>query len=183
MIDGANIEQGLNIKTEVAFSPNSIQAAIIENTPEAKKAPPHFREAVGKIIGAWFDPKSFEQDPTAYERLGVRTFKKYMPTSGDLVYRLVWKKFGTPNMTGDGSKQALRNYEFFTRVFETAHLSLFALYTAAITEELQAGRLDKAAVITGLNTLVNVYPIMVQRYNRSRLYKAINKVHEHEKNK
>jgi hypothetical protein len=179
------VEQGITIATTEQLKPqnsmNVINKAIEVSTPEAEKAPPWFREVVKKIADAWFDPKSFEQNPKLYEKLGVRTFKKYMPTSGDLVYRLVWKRFGAGDQI-EPTLESMKSYEKYTRLYEGIHLTALGIGTATMTEQLLSGQIEGAVFTAAINTLVNVYPILLQRYNRSRLYKVINKMESREKN-
>lgn len=153
-----------------------VDEAIQSQTPEAEKAPPWLRQVVKKVTDAWFEPKSFEQNPEVYEKLGVRTFKKWMPTTGDVVHRVFWKRLGMGDFVKPNSIESLKNYETFTRVYEGIHLSFLAVGAATLAANLQAGNIEAAAFTAGINTLVNVYPILVQRYNRSRLYNAINKM-------
>jgi len=167
---GTNIEQGITDKKEVQPDISRIENAITENTPEAEQAPGWFKQTVGKITDAWFDPKSFEENPELYEKLGVRTYKKYMPISGDVVYRAVYKKLGAPDWARHGNLQSLKNMERFTRVLEAGHEAGLAIWASGIGLMLANGHIKEAAFWGGMNMLVNVYPIMLQRYNRSRLY-------------
>lgn len=113
-------------------------------------------EAVRRVSDAWFSPKSFESEEL-YERLGIRTFKKYMPTSGDLVMRHVWRK--TRKVRGIDS---LRRLERGTRLPEKLHLvGLFAFPIAGVL-------VDQIGWANAINVVFNIYPIMLQRYNRIR---------------
>lgn len=162
---------------EIIAAEKKITDALVESTPEAEHAPAWLKETSKKIADAWFDPKSFESQET-YEKIGVRIFKKFMPSSGDYVYRYVWKKFGAPDWVKPGNIDSLKNMQFFTRVYETIHVSFLALGAGVMASQLSAGNINAAAFTAALNTLVNVYPIMVQRYNRLRLYRNINKMEE-----
>ncbi|MEW6687347.1 MAG: hypothetical protein AB1393_14275 [Candidatus Edwardsbacteria bacterium] len=153
-----------------------LDRSIIQATPEADMAPPWFRRVVKNVTDAWFDPKSFEKNPELYEKLGVRTFKKWMPITGDVVHRVFWKRLGLGDFVQPNSIQSLKNYETFTRVYEGIHLTFLGLGCAQLASQVHAGQIDAALLTAGLNTLVNVYPIMVQRYNRSRLYNTIQKM-------
>ena len=153
----------------------AVDKAVEAATPETEKAPPWFKQVVKRIADAWFDPKSFEQNPELYEKLGVRTFKRYMPTSGDLVYRLVWKRFGAEDLVKP-TLESMKDYEKYTRLYEGIHLTFLGLGAATMAAQLSSGQIEGAVFTAGINTLVNVYPILVQRYNRSRLYKAINRM-------
>ena len=155
---------------------SSTEQALSVDTPEAKKIPPWFKGVVKKVTDAWFDPKSFEQNPKVYEKLKVRVFKKYMPPSGDLVYRHVWKRFGALDMVETGNLDSLKSMESFTRLYEGIHTTFLGIGAAILAHQLAEGQIKAATFTAGLNLLVNVYPIMVQRYNRSRLYRAIHKM-------
>ena len=122
---------------------------------------------------AWFNPKSFESQ-AAYERWGVRKFKLYVPTSGNLVNRLVGKLLGTGPVKK--SEATLRGIETHTRTLEVIHVAGFAVFAGATVITLASGDIPRAVLGVGFNLLGNVYPIMLQRYNRLRLYRIINKV-------
>ncbi len=118
----------------------------------------------------YFKPRSFElrRDGRIYILLGVRTYKKFVPTSGDKIThlrgidRLKIVKSG-------GRRQALENYEKQTRKREWRHLiSAILLQSWAVGAEIAFG--NHNFVISSLvNLLVNLYPIMVQRFNRVRI--------------
>jgi hypothetical protein len=151
------------------------------NTPEEKKTPLWFRRVVKKITDAWFDPKSFEQNPELYKKLGVKTFKKWMPGTGDIAHIVFWERLDAGNFITPNSIESLRRYETFTRVCEVIHLTALTLGVTKLIINLQAGNIDSAIFATTINTLFNVYPILVQRYNRSRLYKAITRMESRNK--
>lgn len=114
----------------------------------------------------YFTPLAFEEK--LYELLGIRTFKKYLPTSGDLVMRCVWK-----TRTLDSTKKdALVAYaRGFTIACELAHLVggvACVLYLSLVLT------MPFWFVVTA-NLLVCVYPIMLQRYNRARIYRLLEK--------
>ncbi|MHB8625514.1 MAG: glycosyl-4,4'-diaponeurosporenoate acyltransferase CrtO family protein [Aggregatilineales bacterium] len=127
-------------------------------------------------MDAWFEPESFERQPGFYERLGIRTFKRYMPISGDLIYHLIWKKLGAPDLITPNSISSLRSMELVGRLLETVHLMGFAVMASDLGTALANKSITSAAFVAGLNMLVNVYPIMLQRYNRVRLQRTIQKM-------
>src|SRR5258706_15766097 len=164
----------------------------ITKPPEFERGPPNnqaeqafvpedhpsgwFRQAVTLIADAWFEPKSFEQYPGLYENLGVKEFKKYMPISGDLIYRLVWKKFGELDMVKPHSLESLKTMENFTRFYEATHLAGFAVMSAEMGATFAHHDISGTLFLGLLNALANIYPIMVQRYNRIRLFKTIKRM-------
>jgi hypothetical protein len=121
----------------------------------------------------YFDPKSFEKagDCRLYRLLGVRSFKRYLPTSGDLVTR--WQGITRIQRAHGGLDQALRRHERVTRSYEARHifgaLSMLAISWWSITFH------DKGQwpALVAANVLINGYPIILQRYNRIRLQSAL----------
>lgn len=143
----------------------------LENPPE------WFNQVTQTVLDAWFDPKSFEQNPGLYEKLGVRKFREYIEIKDVLLARLTWRK-----VVEDEAQEKLNNistlkdFESFTRLCEVGHLVSFGLMTAALGIFLQSGSITGAVFVAGINTLMNIYPIMLQRYNRVRLYRVIRKM-------
>jgi glycosyl-4,4'-diaponeurosporenoate acyltransferase len=143
-----------------------------------EESPPLWlKEKVQKSIDTYFDPKEFEKDPEFYEKFGIRFFKKYLPTSGDIVSNLVWKKVFRENFVNKNLK-SVEGMIAATKVYEMIHIALFAVFAMSIGNELAQGSFGDAATSTALNTIVNVYPIMLQRYNRGRLTKVQKKMTE-----
>jgi len=151
------------------------EAAInnIEQQENLETPPSWFSDTVSKLADMWFDPKSFESKEL-YENLGIRKFKKYLPT-GELTSKLVWKLTKKNAFIKDGSLESLKSYEKYTRIYETIHLTFIPLMTASMVMSLKAGNIADAAIVAGINTIVNVYPVLLQRYNRGRLYEVIKK--------
>jgi hypothetical protein len=101
-------------------------------------------------------------------RLGVRIYKKVVPSSGEWVSRL--RGIDRLKLATTGSRRvALQNYAAQTRKWELRHLASAVL--------LQAWAFIGGATIgveqfwwsSAINLLVNIYPIMVQRFNRARI--------------
>lgn len=119
----------------------------------------------------WFSPKEFESKK-GYERLGIRPFKKYLPTSGDLAMRRI-----LPDKQVHPNLASLQDAEERTRRLERDHLWLFGLYAGMSTAfEFERGGAPIAALILALNVVVNIGPACIQRYNRIRLLSAIEKM-------
>ena len=123
----------------------------------------------------YFKPRDFEQikDRTIYDFIGIRTFKKYLPTSGDLVRK--WKKINQFNPARLPRTEALHLLELKTRNYEWRHILgtfLFILLILLIDKKLT---LFDMLFLWLLNMFVNLYPIFLQRYNRIRILKLIKK--------
>jgi hypothetical protein len=117
----------------------------------------------------YFEPKPFEirGEGQIYRSIGIRLFKRYLPTSGDLVSR--WRgQRRIPTYNVDIAADLVR-YEKVTRSYEARHIfgatSMLLLSWWSITFH---GKGDWFVLIMA-NILINGYPIMLQRYNRVRL--------------
>lgn len=154
---------------------------VMKKKEELEEPPLWFSKWTRLVADLWFDPKSFESEEI-YERVGIKLFKKYLPT-GDLASKVIWELNCQSNFIAGSSEEDLKNHEKFTRIYEGAHLILFLVMTAAIGEKLSDGYLNYSLFGIGINTIVNAYPILLQRYNRLRLYKAIKKAQMREAKK
>jgi hypothetical protein len=115
----------------------------------------------------YFNPRPFETHAggAIYQKFGVRVYKKYLPTSGDLISRARGiKRLNTKDL---GRRAALENHKTQTCVWEWRHLiSAILLQSWAIIGGLKFGA-EHFWVSSVIN--VNVYPIMLQRFNRVRI--------------
>jgi len=117
----------------------------------------------------YFRPRN--REAAIYVRLGVRPFKRFLPTGGDLyANRMGWH----PILDRAGGLAAsLARFEKRTRLAESAHLLTF-MFFGTMGFYLAAGkRFGFAILITMFNVGFNVYPIMVQRYNRHRVLRLL----------
>ncbi len=121
----------------------------------------------------YFKPKRFEfyRDRTIYELIGIKTFKKYLPTTGDIVRqrrKIVQIKIGVADKIDE-----LYRYERQTRNYEWRHLIgvlIFIVLTLLIDRKFTA---YDWVLLTALNLFINIYPIFLQRYNRIRIIKVL----------
>lgn len=109
-----------------------------------------------------------------YRCLGVPLFKHYVPTSGDWIARRRGERRIPPG--GHSALRDLRNYERRTRLIEWRHLGGFVAMGAGI--ELTGTLLGSTAVawLWLANIALNLYPIMLQRYNRLRIGRVLQRV-------
>ncbi len=126
----------------------------------------------------WFRPKGFESE-RLYERLGALLIKRYVPTGGDLAMQRLrrhqpGRRWVTPSI------QSLRRYEQRTRLNESIHLVGFIGFTVLAVNKFASGSLTALGLVValGLNLFLGLWPVVLQRYNRLRLYRAI-KLHSH----
>ena len=121
----------------------------------------------------YFRPRPFEivRSGRLYTYCGVRHFKRYLPTSGDLFSQ----RRGIRRIAafGPGLHASLVRHERFTRVYEGRHMfgALSMLVLSWWSIELHGN--GNWPVLLVANMLINGYPIMLQRYNRVRVQAAL----------
>ena len=123
-----------------------------------------------KFLRWYFYPKNFEQwnKSTIYRYLGVPFFGRVIPTGG-LFFRLFTGKKMKAYVLQKQNITSVRKYFFQTCVFEALHLIVFLILSVVVIMCFCLGKNSLAISGTVGNLLVNVYPIMLQRYNRIRI--------------
>ena len=118
---------------------------------------------------AYYDTKPFERTGQLYERIGIRLVKKLL-RRGPL--RILSPTLQFPK---EKTVSALRNLENEMRKAETAHALTFILMLWVVGYAAVKGWLDAVIWMLLFDVLINVYPIMLQRYNRIKLQEFIYK--------
>jgi hypothetical protein len=124
-------------------------------------------------MDAYFKPKKFElyRNKTIYEFVGIKVYKKYLPTTGDIVRK--WRNI--VQIRPDRSKRIseLYRYERQTRTYEIRHIIGTIVFVALVFVVDKKLNLFDMAFLTVLNLYVNIYPIILQRHNRIRIIKVL----------
>jgi hypothetical protein len=126
-------------------------------------------------LDAWFRPKRFESE-RFYERLGARILKRYVPTGGDLVMRRLRRDHPERRWL-TSSLQSLRSYEKRTRLNEAFHVVGFIGFAVLAALRFASSSLSAEwlAIALALDVILGLWPVVLQRYNPLRLYRAINR--------
>lgn len=124
----------------------------------------------------YFEPQSFERyhNRTIYEYLGVKTFKKYLITDGDVIRR--WRGIQQINHRQENRIEELKKAVRGTIKFEVIHLFFLLLSLLIVVFQYHEMTLLKLGIIVGVNLYANIYPIFLQRYNRIRLLRVLRMV-------
>lgn len=132
----------------------------------------------GLISEAYFAPKPWEGDGRIYRLVGIRTFKRWIPT-GDVLIRFTRRNTGEGvpfySLPRPNIKEA-KKYDRSTRVFETVHaagLAAFAAGLAGYGGPSLGIDLPGETYINAAGTVGNLYAVMLQRYNRARIYDLV----------
>jgi hypothetical protein len=123
----------------------------------------------------WFAPKRFES-PQLYERLGVLWIKRYVPTGGDY-FR---KKYGVRVIDIKSNIESLLKFEERTRLYEVIHLGAFLAFLLFSIWQLVSGRTNGMGFVIAcaVYVLLILSPVLLQRYNRIRVYEAIHRMRQ-----
>jgi len=123
----------------------------------------------------WFAPKRFES-PQLYERLGVLWIKRYVPTGGDY-FR---KKYGVRVIDIKINIESLLKFEDRTRLYEVIHLGAFLAFLLFSIWQLVSGRTNDIGFVIAcvVYMLLILSPVLLQRYNRIRVYEAIRRMRQ-----
>lgn len=121
----------------------------------------------------YFKPKTFEfyRGKTIYERIGIKLYKKFLPTTGDIVRKkrnIIQLRISSAHKTDE-----LYKYERKTRNYEWRHIIgaiIFILLTLMIERKLT---LFDWIFLPILNLYINIYPIFLQRHNRIRIINVL----------
>jgi hypothetical protein len=121
----------------------------------------------------WFAPKRFES-PQVYERPGVLWIKRYVPTGGDY-FR---KKYGVRIIDIKSNIESLLKFEERTRLYEVIHLGAFVAFLLFSILQLVSGRTNGIGFVIAcaVYVLLILSPVLLQRYNRIRVYEAIRRM-------
>lgn len=128
------------------------------------------------VVDWYFAPCRFElwRDGRIYELIGIRLFKKYLPTSGDLVSR--WQGVRRIAASGTHRTQSLLRHQRFTKEYEIRHLVGGIVMLGLSLASIMLWQKGNLAVLLLANLGINGYPMMLQRYNRIRLLRILDRI-------
>ena len=133
------------------------------------------RNAFIKATDIYFKPKFFEKSGRIYEWLGVKPFKKLLMGTIGRAFRsagmddISWSYF-----IGRGSNKDVSHYETLARISETVHMPLTILAGSALAPNVAEGDITNI-IGASMGILINGYCTMLQRYNRARAYRILEK--------
>jgi hypothetical protein len=120
-----------------------------------------------RLLRWYLMPFSFERwrSGCCYRWFGVRWFKYWLPFSGDWVARRTGR-----HPLRRGKRQAMLDAAFQnTILYELIHLFILIPLLPTMLAPFRRQAWVAGGFVVALNVVINVYPIMVQRYNRVRL--------------
>ncbi|MBK8406220.1 MAG: hypothetical protein IPL25_19780 [Saprospiraceae bacterium] len=126
-----------------------------------------------KQILLYFSPKTFEfyRDRTIYDLIGIKIYKKYLPTTGDIVRQI--RKITQIKISNTGKINELYKYERKTRNYEWRHVIGAIIFVGLTLMLYRKLTIFDWIFLPILNLYLNFYPIFLQRYNRIRIIKVL----------
>lgn len=110
--------------------------------------------------------KSWEKKGKIYEAFGINWFRKLLVIIG-------WEKLNKKANPVEKNIQALIHLEYRTKQSELGHIIIFFIVLAFTIYVAVTFGIKETLSLIILNILLNVYPVLLQRYNRPRLQRAI----------
>ena len=126
-----------------------------------------------QLILRYFSPKTFEfyRDRTIYDLIGIKIYKKYLPTTGDIVRQK--RKITQIKISNTGKINELYKYERKTRNYEWRHVIGAIIFVGLTLMLYRKLTIFDWIFLPILNLYINIYPIFLQRYNRIRIIKVL----------
>jgi hypothetical protein len=128
------------------------------------------RKILFRVWSVYFHAGAWEGKGGIYEGLGIHKVARLM-LGGYYTSVAIRRLLGLSPRIARGRRGA---YEWliFTMVAELGHGLFFLIMVAMSARYAAAGNWDDAVVAAIMNVVVNVMPMMVQRYNRARIVSA-----------
>lgn len=128
---------------------------------------------IRRHILRYFEPKTYEfyGGKTIYEWVGIKTYKKYLPTTGDIIRKR--RNITQIKISNSNKLEELYKYERKTRNYEWRHIMgaiIFILLSVMVDKKLT---IFDWIFLPILNLYINIYPIFLQRYNRIRIIRVL----------
>jgi hypothetical protein len=122
------------------------------------------------IPSSWIDKFTLSKSKKTYERIGVN-WLLFFVQNGILVNSIQKKQGKRPGLIHN-RKQA-ENYLKTIRMQERFHYCCFVLFTLSTVSAFMTGKKGIALLILLCNVSYNVYPMLLQQYNRIRINRLL----------
>lgn len=128
--------------------------------------------AAGFLPRSFFDAMQLGKTTALYEKIGIRVVKK-LTQDGDFINRSIRKKF--PQYKKFTDRSSIQQHLNKAYAIEKIHFSMFVFFLLTSMYALVKGYVWWAAIITINNLVFNLYPNLLQQYNRLRLRRMMKK--------
>jgi ABC-type transport system involved in cytochrome bd biosynthesis fused ATPase/permease subunit len=120
------------------------------------------------LISTYYNTKKWEAEGKIYKWFWVDGFRKILVWVG-------WEKLNKASNPVNKNLDTLLQLEYRTRQSEIGHLNIFVIVLIFNLVVVFKYGVIQSLWLFFLNIVLNVYPIIVQRYNRPRLQNIINR--------
>jgi len=120
-----------------------------------------------KYNSVYFNTLQFEENGRIYRFFGVHLYRKLLVWTG-------WEKISRKDLKIIKKEEALKRAEQGSRSSEAGHAIIFLI--VMLVTFIVANTWREALWLIVLNVLLNLYPIIVQRYNRPRYKRLLQKI-------
>ncbi len=119
-----------------------------------------------ELNSSYYNSKNWESNGKIYRILGVKYFRKLLVIIG-------WEKLNKSRNPVNKNSRTLEMLEYKTRQSEFGHSVIFLIVLIINVAVIVKFGFIESLWLLVLNLLLNVYPIIVQRYNRPRIRRLI----------
>lgn len=121
------------------------------------------------LKSSYFNTHPFEEEGKIYKYLGVDFFRKFLVLSG-------WERSRKKETPIRKSLILLEYYEYRTRASEFGHGIIAIIIASTTLYVLMVYSFKETKWLIIFNIFLNIYPMMLQRYNRPRVRRVIKKL-------
>ncbi len=127
----------------------------------------NFTEALkGQFNSRYYNEQPWERGGKIYQSLGIDFYRKLLVWIG-------WEKLNKKAALVEKNTEALKHLHYRTKKSELGHLIIMIIVLGFnIFVALKFGIVKSFSLLI-LNILFNLYPVLLQRYNRPRIERAI----------
>ncbi|WP_126246158.1 glycosyl-4,4'-diaponeurosporenoate acyltransferase CrtO family protein [Chitinophaga rhizosphaerae] len=118
------------------------------------------------LASTYYHAKEWEQKGKIYERIGINFYRKLLVGVG-------WEKLNKKSNPVERNTAALEHLHYQTRKSELGHAIILVIVLGFNVYVAVRFGVLKSLWLLVLNILLNLYPVLLQRYNRPRLERAI----------
>jgi hypothetical protein len=119
-----------------------------------------------QLTGQYFNEKAWERRGKIYETLGINLYRKFLVWIG-------WERVNKKVKPVNKNIKALLNLHYQTKHDELGHLIVLIIVLGFnVFVAFKFGVL-KSLWLLIVNILINLYPVMLQRYNRPRIQRVL----------
>lgn len=119
-----------------------------------------------KFNSDYYKIKDWENRGKIYENFGINVFRKLLVLVG-------WEKLNKKSNPVKNDLESLIHLEYRTKQSELGHLIIFFIVFGFTIYVAIKFTFIESLWLLFLNIILNVYPILLQRYNRPRLQRAL----------